>query len=93
MENMKKTVVVGDSSSTVKAYPKRGLTIAERGTLATGAMLAGSSAFAAGEVDVSAGITVLAGAVAVIALVGAAKIIPNATIQVWGYVKQAFNRT
>ncbi|MEJ5204236.1 hypothetical protein [Acinetobacter junii] len=72
---------------------KRNLTIAERGVLATGAMLGASSAFAAGEVDVSAGTAVIAGAVAVIALVGAAKIVPNATMQVWGYVKQAFNRT
>jgi nitrous oxide reductase len=73
---------------------KRKLTIAERGVLATGAMLGASTAFAAGEsVDVSAGVTVIAGAVAAIALVGAAKIVPNATMQVWGYVKQAFNRT
>lgn len=70
---------------------KKSLTIAERAILATGAVLLGTSAHA--EVDASAGITVLAGAVAVIALVGAAKIVPNATIQVWGYVKQAFNRT
>ena len=71
---------------------QKSLTIAERGVLATGALMAGSSAFAA-EVDVSAGTAVIAGAVAVIALVGAAKIVPNATLQVWGYVKQAFNRT
>ncbi len=71
--------------------PKRNLTMAERATLATGAVLLASSAHA--EVDVSAGTAVIAGAVAVIALVGAAKIVPNATIQVWGYVKQAFNRT
>ena len=64
----------------------------ERLVLATGAAAVGSTAFAA-DVDASAGITVLAGAVGVIALVGAAKIVPNATIQVWGYVKQAFNRT
>ena len=61
--------------------------------LAAGAAAFGSTAFAAEGVDASAGITVLAGAVGVIALVGAAKIVPNATIQVWGYVKQAFNRT
>lgn len=61
--------------------------------LAAGAAAVGSTAFAAEGVDASAGITVLAGAVGVIALVGAAKIVPNATIQVWGYVKQAFNRT
>lgn len=72
---------------------KRGLTVAERATLATGAMLVGSTAFAADGVDVSAGTAVIAGGVAVIALIGAAKIVPNATIQVWGYVKQAFNRT
>ena len=57
------------------------------------AMGLSSAAFAADGVDASAGITVLAGAVGVIALVGAAKIVPNATMQVWGYVKQAFNRT
>ena len=83
MENMNKE----------QPQQKRGLKLAERGTLATGAMLAGSTAFAAQDVDVSAGTAVIAGAVAVIALVGAAKIVPNATIQVWGYVKQAFNRT
>ena len=66
----------------------------QRLALAVGAAAVGSTAFAAeGGVDASAGITVLAGAVGVIALVGAAKIVPNATIQVWGYVKQAFNRT
>lgn len=48
---------------------------------------------AEGDIDVSAGVTVIAGAVGVIALVGAAKIVPNATMQVWAYVKQAFNRT
>lgn len=65
----------------------------KRLALAAGAAAVGSTAFAAQDVDASAGITVLAGAVGVIALVGAAKIVPNATIQVWGYVKQAFNRT
>ena len=65
----------------------------QRLILAAGAAGVGSTAFAAEGVDASAGITVLAGAVGVIALVGAAKIVPNATIQVWGYVKQAFNRT
>lgn len=65
----------------------------KRIALATGSVAVGSTAFAADGVDASAGITVLAGAVGVIALVGAAKIVPNATIQVWGYVKQAFNRT
>lgn len=44
-------------------------------------------------VDVSAGISILAGIVGVIALIGTAKIAPNATMQVWGFVKQAFNRT
>lgn len=73
--------------------PKKGLTIAERGVLATGALMVGSTAFAADGADVSSGVAVIAGAVAAIALVGAAKIVPNATIQVWGYVKQAFNRT
>lgn len=58
------------------------------------ASLASAPVFAAeGGIDVSAGVTVLAGAVAVIALIGAAKIVPNATMQVWGFVKQAFNRT
>lgn len=65
----------------------------KRMALAASAAAVGSTAFAAEGVDASAGITVLAGAVGVIALVGAAKIVPNATIQVWGYVKQAFNRT
>lgn len=73
--------------------PKKGLTMIERGVLALGALTVGSTAFAAEGVDVSAGTAVIAGGVAVIALVGAAKIVPNATIQVWGYVKQAFNRT
>ncbi|AUX87545.1 hypothetical protein C3F34_16810 [Acinetobacter sp. ACNIH2] len=76
----------------VQAPQKRGLTLAERATLATGAIALAGSANAA-DVDVSAGTAVIAGGVAVIALVGAAKIVPNATIQVWGYVKQAFNRT
>ncbi|MEG1400163.1 MAG: hypothetical protein RSC45_10380 [Acinetobacter sp.] len=73
--------------------PKKGLNLAQRAVLVGTAVAGSTSAMAAGEVDVSAGVTVIAGAVAVIALVGAAKIIPNATIQVWGYVKQAFNRT
>lgn len=71
---------------------KRRLTLAERAILTTGAIALAGSAHAEG-VDVSAGTAVIAGGVAVIALVGAAKIVPNATIQVWGYVKQAFNRT
>ena len=66
----------------------------QRFVLVSSASLASVSAFAAeGDIDVSSGITVLAGAVGVIALVGAAKIVPNATMQVWGFVKQAFNRT
>lgn len=73
--------------------PKKGLNFAQRAVLVGTAVAASTSAMAADAVDVSAGVTVIAGAVAVIALVGAAKIIPNATIQVWGYVKQAFNRT
>lgn len=81
-----------NQNNEVQASQKRNLTIAERGILGAGAMLVGSTAFAA-DIDVSAGITILAGAAAVIGLVGAAKIVPNATIQVWGYVKQAFNRT
>ncbi len=48
---------------------------------------------AAGDVDVSAGVTILGGIAVVIGLIGAAKIVPNATMQVWGFVKQAFNRT
>jgi hypothetical protein len=48
---------------------------------------------AEGDVDVSKGVAVIGGAVGVIALVGAAKIVPNATMQVWAYVKQAFTRT
>ena len=73
--------------------PKKGLNFAQRAVLVGTAVAGSTSAMAAEGVDVSAGVTVIAGAVAVIALVGAAKIIPNATIQVWGYVKQAFNRT
>lgn len=72
--------------------PKKGLNFTQKAVLVAIAVAGSSSAMAA-DVDASAGITVLAGAVAVIALVGAAKIVPNATIQVWGYVKQAFNRT
>lgn len=72
--------------------PKTGLV--QKATVAVAVAAAPVLSFAAeGDVDVSAGVTVLAGAVGVIALVGAAKIVPNATIQVWGYVKQAFNRT
>lgn len=71
---------------------KKGLNFTQKAVLVATAVAGSSSAMAA-DVDASAGITVLAGAVAVIALVGAAKIVPNATIQVWGYVKQAFNRT
>ena len=70
---------------------KRNLTMSERAILGVGAVALASSAHA--EVDVSAGVTVIAGAVAAIALVGAAKIVPNATMQVWAYVKQAFSRT
>ncbi len=70
------------------------LNFAQKVILASGTTALSVPAFAAeGGIDVSAGITVLAGAVGVIALVGAAKIVPNATMQVWGYVKQAFNRT
>lgn len=66
----------------------------QRFILVASSSLASVPAFAAeGGIDISAGVTVLAGAVGIIALVGAAKIVPNATIQVWGYVKQAFNRT
>lgn len=71
---------------------KKGLTIAERAILGAGSIALAGAAHAEG-VDVSAGTAVIAGGVAVIALIGAAKIVPNATIQVWGYVKQAFNRT
>ncbi|AXI03064.1 major capsid protein [Aquirhabdus parva] len=46
----------------------------------------------ADAIDVSAGVAVLGTAVAAIALVGAAKIAPQATLAVWGYVKQAFGR-
>lgn len=68
------------------------LSFVQRSIVAVGAFTTGATAFAA-DVDVSGGTSVIAGAVGVIALVGAAKIIPNATIQVWGYVKQAFSRT
>lgn len=67
-------------------------TNAQRLILGAGAAALGSTAFAA-DIDVSAGTAVIAGGVAIIALIGAAKIVPNATMQVWGYVKQAFNRT
>ncbi len=69
------------------------LNFAQKVTLAAGTAALSVPAFAEGTIDVSAGTTVIAGAVAVIALVGAAKIVPNATMQVWAYVKQAFNRT
>lgn len=45
------------------------------------------------EVDVAGGVAVIAGAAAAIAAVGAAKMIPAATIALWGYVKSAFSRT
>lgn len=68
--------------------------LVQKAIVASALAVAPVLSFAAqGDLDISAGITVLAGAVGVIALVGAAKIVPNATIQVWGYVKQAFNRT
>jgi hypothetical protein len=68
--------------------------LVQKAIVAVAVAVAPVLSFAAeGDVDISAGVTVLAGAVGVIALVGAAKIVPNATIQVWGYVKQAFNRT
>ena len=70
----------------------KGVSIAERALVGAVVLGTGASAFAQG-VDVAAGTAVIAGAVAVIALIGAAKIVPNATMQVWGYVKQAFNRT
>jgi len=69
------------------------LNFAQKLTLAVGTSALSVPAFAEGGIDVSAGTQVIAGAVAVIALVGAAKIVPNATMQVWAYVKQAFNRT
>ena len=67
----------------------------QRGVVAATLVAAPVLSFAAeGDgVDVSAGVTVIASAVGIIALVGAAKIVPNATMQVWSYVKQAFNRT
>jgi len=70
------------------------LTIVERAIVASAIAAAPVMSFAAdGDVDVSAGVAVIAGGVGIIALIGAAKILPNATMQVWGYVKQAFNRT
>lgn len=72
--------------------PKTGLV--QKAIVAAAVAAAPVLSFAAeGDIDVSAGVTVIAGAVGVIALVGAAKIVPNATMQVWAYVKQAFNRT
>lgn len=44
-------------------------------------------------VDTSAGVTIIGGAIAAIAAIGAAKLAPTATLQVWGFIKQAFNRT
>lgn len=70
---------------------KRPLSTSEKVILGVGATALSSAAFA--DVDASAGITVIGTAVAVIGLIGAAKIVPQATIVVWGYVKQAFNRT
>ncbi|WP_368566335.1 hypothetical protein [Acinetobacter bereziniae] len=72
--------------------PKKGLNLAQKVLIVATPFVASTSAFAEGP-DVSAGTAVIATGVAVIALIGAAKIVPNATIQVWGYVKQAFNRT
>lgn len=77
----------------VQVTAKKGLNPLQKAILTVGTLALSAPAFAEGEVDVSAGTLVIAGAVGVIALVGAAKIVPNATMQVWGYVKQAFNRT
>ena len=79
------------SNKVQKAQENKTMTWGQRLTLVGGSALLANAAHA--NIDVSDGVTVIAGAVAAIALVGAAKIVPNATIQVWGYVKQAFNRT
>lgn len=71
---------------------KRGLSFAEKAILTAGTVGLSSAAFADGP-DVSAGVTVIATAVVVIGTIGAAKIVPQATMQVWAFVKQAFNRT
>ena len=70
---------------------QRQLSASQKVTLGVGATALSSAAFA--DIDASAGITVIGGAVAVVGLIAAAKIVPQATIVVWGYVKQAFNRT
>ncbi|MCF9045646.1 hypothetical protein [Acinetobacter nectaris] len=44
-------------------------------------------------VDTSSGVTIIGTAIAAIAGVGAAKLAPTATLQVWGFIKQAFSRT
>ncbi|ACJ41405.1 hypothetical protein V7I10_18240 [Acinetobacter baumannii] len=74
-----------------KTKQPRQMTNSEKVILGVGATALSSAAFA--DVDASAGITVIGTAVAVIGLIGAAKIVPQATMVVWGYVKQAFNRT
>ena len=76
----------------VHVTAKKGLNSLQKAILTVGTLALSAPAFAEGP-DVSAGTAVIAGGVAIIALIGAAKIVPNATIQVWGYVKQAFNRT
>lgn len=77
-----------------KEVPASKTGLVQKAIVASAVAAAPVLSFAAeGDIDVSAGVTVIAGAVGVIALVGAAKIVPNATMQVWAYVKQAFNRT
>lgn len=71
---------------------KRPLTTSEKVVLAVGTAALSNAALAA-DLDVSAGTAVIGGVVAVIGVIGAAKIVPQATMVVWGYVKQAFNRT
>lgn len=57
------------------------------GTVVAVAVGASASLGAYADIDVSTGVTAIGGAVAAIAAVGAAKMIPQATITAWGYIK------
>jgi hypothetical protein len=86
---MEKTQNQVEQTTEVKSVNARRLGTAAAVSVAMLAPLASH----AEPIDVAAGATVIAGGVAVIAAIGAAKMIPAATMAVWGYVKQAFNRT
>ncbi|EXB06631.1 TPA: hypothetical protein VAM27_000183 [Acinetobacter baumannii] len=72
---------------------QRALSLSEKLILGAGTAGISSLALAADGPDVSAGTAVIATAALVIGTIGAAKIVPQATMQVWAFVKQAFNRT